>query len=131
MGLDMTLTVHLGSQTRTSSHIGQGNKITIKWKQANQIHGWFVKHIQDNKDNYKRYMVKRRQIRSLISICESVLQTPSKAEELLPSYQGFFFGTYGYDKNYFDQIRDTIDKLSMVIRETEGTHCSIYYEGRW
>lgn len=40
----------------------------------------------------------------LLKRCKQVLKDPSKAKELLPTMEGFFFGSTDYDKSYFDDV---------------------------
>lgn len=41
----------------------------------------------------------------LLNLCNQVLKDHSKAEELLPTMDGFFFGNTEYDKYYFNDVR--------------------------
>jgi len=121
--LTMQLTVHI-KKSEPNTHI-------VLWKQANQIHGWFVHHVQNDLDDCKKYMVKRKQLKQLLEVCEYSLRNKSKAIELLPSYQGFFFGTYDYGEEYYNQIRDTAEKIRHVLQITEGKFCSFVYKAVW
>ena len=51
----------------------------------------------------------------LLSRCNKVLKDHSKAEKLLPTMSGFFFGNTDYNSHYYDDVltvRDFIkDKL--------------------
>jgi hypothetical protein len=46
-----------------------------------------------------------------------VLEDPAKAPELLPTQEGFFFGSYEYDEYYLDDLRDTHDMLALELSE--------------
>jgi hypothetical protein len=134
MGLDIALRARSASLTmHLIVHIkkNEPNMRIITWEQANQIHGWFVQNVQNGVDDFKKYMVKRKQLKQLLEVCEYSLRDKSKAIELLPSYQGFFFGTYDYGEEYYDQIRDTAEKLRHILEITEGKFCSFVYKGVW
>lgn len=134
MGLDIAPTARSASLTMLLIvHIkkNEPNMHIITWKQANQIHGWFVQNVQNGVDDFKKYMVKRKQLKQLLEVCEYSLRDKSKAIELLPSYQGFFFGTYDYGEEYYDQIRNTAEKLRHILEITEGKFCSFVYKGVW
>lgn len=45
-------------------------------------------------------------IRDLIACCEEVIKDPSKADEILPTCSGFFFGSTEYDESYFKKVKD-------------------------
>lgn len=43
------------------------------WRKANQIHQWFVEHVQDGEDDCKSYYVSREQLEELLETVEKVL----------------------------------------------------------
>lgn len=43
------------------------------WRKANQIHGWFVRNVQEDEDNCAEYEVSREQLSELLKIVEQVL----------------------------------------------------------
>lgn len=44
-----------------------------------------------------------------------VISEPELLERLLPTQNGFFFGNTGYDQNYFQDIKDTINFLQKAL----------------
>ena len=75
--------------------------ITVKfeigyWRKANAIHNFFVEQVQGSNDNCETYYVPDDKIKELKHRCETVLADISKAEELLPTQGGFFFGDTDY-----------------------------------
>lgn len=119
MGLDMYLYGVKSSCWLHDYNIGNV-KITIEvgyWRKANQIHKWFVENIQEGTDNCATYYVDKSQLEELKTICEEVLKHPEKAEELLPTQVGFFFGATDYDEWYFNDIQDTIEICEWCLDE--------------
>lgn len=57
-----------------------------------------------------------------------VLSEPSIAHELLPTQEGFFFGSTGYDEWYLEDIKQTVEIMKKALASTEG---SIYYQSSW
>jgi len=78
------------------------------WRKANAIHRWFVENVQDGRDDCKPYFVSREQLTELKKICKEVLENKNKAPELLPTQDGFFFGSVEYDEWYYKDIENTI-----------------------
>lgn len=74
------------------------------WRKANAIHGWFVKNVQEDIDNCGDYPVSRDQLRELLDKVKEVRANPEKAEEILPTMQGVFFGDTSYGEWYFDDL---------------------------
>jgi hypothetical protein len=101
------------------------------WRKANQIHGWFVKHVQGGDDDCREYYVDRDQVRELLVTCQAVMQDRSKAEKLLPPTEGFFFGSDGIDEWYWQDIENTIDMLSYVLDNVDTSEWSLYYRSSW
>lgn len=94
------------------------------WRKANAIHGWFVEHVQDGKDECQRSFVSFEDLMKLKKTCEEVLKT-GKPEKLMPNV-GFFFGSYEIDEDYWQDLKDTIEILGKL---EEGA--DYYYQASW
>jgi len=97
------------------------------WRKANQIHKWFVDNIQEGNDDCKEYYVSEEKIKELHDLCTEIINDPKKAEELLPSHPGFFFGSYEYDEYYIKDLQHTIEILEPLLNSDD----SIYYSSSW
>ena len=100
------------------------------WRKANSIHYWFVQNVQNGDDDCKEYYVSREKLESLIGVCEEVLANPSKADDLLPIAQGFFFGSTKIDDWYWDDIKETIGTIRRLLSNTSD-ECEFYYASSW
>ena len=87
------------------------------WRKANQIHKWFVDHVQNGNDDCEEYRVTRDQLQLLLDNCKLVLINKEEAKTLLPRQEGFFFGSYEYDEYYWYDIQDTIEQLEKILKE--------------
>jgi len=101
------------------------------WRKANAIHAWFVKNVQDGKDECQESWVDRDHLQALIDTCKAVLKDTSKAAELLPSQSGFFFGSTEYDEWYFRDIEYTVERLEKVLSTPAFEDCDFYYWSSW
>ena len=108
------------------------------WRKANQIHGWFVREIQDGVDDCGSYHVPREKLVELLETIQKVLDgDKSVARELLPVTAGSFFGNYseddGYDQWYYKQLRYTEEMLEHILVEIEegNYEYDIYYHSSW
>lgn len=97
------------------------------WRKANQIHRWFVENVQYGEDDCHEYEVTREQLHELKKVCEEVKNNPEKAEELLPTQSGFFFGSTEYDEMYFYDINDTINQLNALFNIDEKYDYFVYH----
>ena len=100
------------------------------WRKANQIHRWFVENVQNGVDDCGEYSVGKSQLEKLLNECREVLNDHSKAEDLLPSAAGFFFGNTDYDEYYYDDLERTIVMLDKILGETNPNQ-DIYYSSSW
>ena len=100
------------------------------WRKANQIHRWFVDNVQNGVDNCGEYSVSKGELEELRNICTGVLNDHSKAEELLPSASGFFFGNTDYDEWYYNDVQHTIEIIDKIFSESDGNQ-DIYYSSSW
>lgn len=95
------------------------------WRKANAIHRWFV-DLNDGVDDCKPITVYGDKILELVDLCKQVLADHSKAQELLPSQEGFFFGSTDYDEWYYQDLQKTVDMLKDI-----DPNCSYIYEASW
>lgn len=132
------------------------------WRKANAIHNWFVNNIQNGKDDCGRYEVSKEKLKSLLKICEKVLENaimiqgkivngqtlvngkwediledglvvinPRICKDLLPTTEGFFFGSTNYDQFYIEDIKSTVLILREVLKDTDFNEYKIYYSSSW
>lgn len=50
---------------------------------------------------------------------------------MLPTMEGFFFGSTGYDQWYLADINYTITTLEKVVNETDFKHEIVMYSSSW
>ena len=93
------------------------------WRKANQIMRWFTRHPDWNEDK-QEVELSGKDISALVDLCKLVLADHSKAEQLLPTMEGFFFGGTDYDEYYFSNLKDTIDMLTNIDPTTYYTFSS-------
>lgn len=79
------------------------------WRKSNAVHDWFVKNVQEGKDDCGSYYVSREVLEELREICKKVIDDPELAKDLLPTTGGFFFGSTEYDEWYFNDIERTVN----------------------
>lgn len=102
------------------------------WRKANAIHKWFVDNVQNGEDDCGDYSVSREQLESLISICNKVLQNNDLAEKLLPPQSGFFFGSTEVDQYYFNDLHNTVEQLTKVLKNfPEESFWYFQYHSSW
>ena len=102
------------------------------WRKANAIHEWFVQNVQEGVDECQEAWVSREQLQELIDICKQVLENPKKAEELLPTRSGFFFGSTEYDEWYKQDLEYTVERLEKVLADPAFTKgVDFYYQSSW
>jgi hypothetical protein len=77
------------------------------WRKANAVHQWFVDNCQKGEDDCREAYVSREQLEELLGVVNEVLADHSKADELLPTQSGFFFGSTEYDEYYFGDLELT------------------------
>jgi len=98
------------------------------WRKANHIHKWFVDNIQEGGDDCKEYYVDIEKLEELKKLCEEVLADNDKAEDLLPTQSGFFFGGTEYDEDYFEELKNTIEIINKALQNKE---LDFYYTSSW
>lgn len=109
------------------------------WRKANAIHNWIVQNCADGVDECQDIFLTEEKISMLRDLCIKVLDNPQDSKNLLPTADGFFFGSQAYDEWYMDDIKYTKDLLDQVLaflsdrkkEETSGIYYSIFYRASW
>ena len=98
------------------------------WRKANAIHAWFVKNVQEGVDECEETYVTREHLKKLRDVCQRVLTNPKLTSEL-PTLDGFFFGSTGYDDDYMQDLKDTVEITTKCLDMDE--QFSFYYRSSW
>jgi hypothetical protein len=109
------------------------------WRKANHIHAWFVKHVQNGKDDCSQCsLVSKKKLIELRGICDLILglkKGPKRlaaSKEFLPTQSGFFFGGTEYDEGYYVDLEDTRKILNHVLADKwEAEGWQFYYQSSW
>ena len=113
------------------------------WRKANQIHNWFMQNCarRDEYDNpiddCRPIEITVDKLEELLDTCKKVLADHSLAKELLPTADGFFFGSTGYDDYYFGELEQTVEIIEPVLKfakhklEIKDYAWEVYYQASW
>jgi hypothetical protein len=102
------------------------------WRKANAIHKWFVDERADGVDECQPIWVNSGYLEELLELCNQVLADHSKADELLPTESGFFFGGTEYDEYYFQDLEYTQRRLTELIPLMKNSdNDSAVYQASW
>lgn len=102
------------------------------WRKANAIHRWILEHTGQAKDDCHKIYLSKRTVQALVDDCKAVLEDHNKAEELLPTQDGFFFGSTEYDEYYYEDLKNTVKMLEPELQEEhpiEGD--GFVYQASW
>jgi hypothetical protein len=103
----------------------------IYWRKENAIHNWFVKNAQNGEDNCAEYYVSREALKELADTCQKVLDKKELAHDLLPTSEGFFFGSTQYDEWYFEGLQKTETRITKYLRSPQFNEYDFYYQSSW
>jgi len=126
--LKQTLGTDVAFLTKRNPSISVEMKVG-QWRKSNQIHQYFVNNCQDGRDDCREYYVDRENLVELLDLCKQVLANKSKAEELLPTQDGFFFGDTEYDQWYYSDLTDTVEILENCLKMDDDWE--FYYDSSW
>lgn len=128
MGLDMFI-FSSDKESVTFNDMDTELKEEIYWRKVNAVHNWFVENVQNGIDDCEIYPVSKDKFEELFNICEEILNDYTKAEKLLPTRSGFFFGSTLYNDMYFDDLLYTRNKLGELLNKKDNKY--YYYWSSW
>ena len=101
------------------------------WRKANAIHGWIIEET-GAVDNCDPIHISKPLLIRLRDTCAEVLrvQTADYAQELLPPTNGFFFGSHEVDDWYWENIKETIERLNDII-DNSSEDQEFEYHASW
>lgn len=117
MGLDMSL-----------YSAKQNNDEIAYWRKFNALHQWFVENLE-GVDNCEYSPVSKEKLEELVKTLEELQKT--KNTELLPTQDGFFFGSTDYDERYWSHVEDTIQTLSEILKNFDFENDQLLYSANW
>ena len=68
-------------------------------------------------ENCSNIEIDKYQVEDLIEACKEVLANHDKASFLLPTQEGFFFGSTDYDDWYFDDVQNVKEKFEEILAD--------------
>lgn len=103
------------------------------WRKANHIHNWFVQNCQGSVDDGRSTYVSVEDLKNLYDACKKVMEfdAASAPNDILPTTEGFFFGSTDYDEYYYQNIKDTIEFLEKEMDADGKFNGDYYYEASW
>lgn len=124
MGLDM----YLMKRVRVNKDEDSVDTELVYWRKANAIHNFFTS-IKDQHESCESIEVTKDMLGMLLDRCTMVLEDRSRADELLPTTSGFFFGSTDYDEWYFKKLEDTIRDITPILSDGDIKDGDLYYFG--
>jgi hypothetical protein len=101
------------------------------WRKFNGLHGWFVENVQGGEDDCGEYRVPLEKLEELLETMKILRLNRGKEEvgkNLLPTQEGFFFGSTSYDEYYWGDVENTIEILEDCINDKDG---EFFYHSSW
>ena len=103
--------------------------VCVYWRKANQIHKWFVDNVQGGNDNCGEYYVSQNKLQELLDLVNRALAERNPA--LLSPQEGFFFGSTDIDEWYWQDLKNTKEKLERIFALPQLSDLSFYYSSSW
>lgn len=103
------------------------------WRKFNALHSWIVEKCADGVDDCREIYIPEEIIKEIVKNCEEILENNSKgkAEELMPTKSGFFFGSLDYDEYYFQDLEYTYNLFKKILDDGLTGEYDIIYNASW
>lgn len=77
------------------------------FRKFNALHGYFAKY--HDVDDIHEVELTEDIVKEIYSILDEICRNPEQSRELLPVYDGPFFGSFEYDRLYYSYVREARD----------------------
>ena len=127
MGLDINVTKIAKSMVKTNTNswkdyeklIDELNDIDCEnfeflayFRKVNFLFEFFSGYLNEEETTA---VITRGEMEELIEKCEFVLNNRDKASEILPTCDGFFFGSLDYDDYYFESVAKVLLSFQVIL----------------
>lgn len=163
MGLDQYIEIEVVHKTVNVEKryviTERSDETLVQFRKVNFIQKFFKDKYEV--PNNKHVCITKEDLQELADLCEQVMDKfeewdgakealdsddqvePPKhiqeyAEALLPTCEGFFFGSTDYDRWYFNDVKDVLKTVGKIIQEVEDTYevedaddYQLFYRARW
>lgn len=125
MGLDMYLMKRTKGEKESSEQVAY-------WRKANQVREWMVRNTgYSEKNNLEMHLLTREQLVKLLNDSKKVIESPELAETVMPTKDGYFFGSTEYDEEYLEELKNTVSMVTDVLTRTNFKEEEICYLEWW
>lgn len=139
MGLDMYIFRCQDYNLNNPEHKYENADKAAYWRKVNCVHAWFIRNYANEIDNCEPIDISLENLTDLKHLCIGLLHKcdPQEAEVYLPTQSGFFFGSTLYDEYYWDDLRDTLQQINLILefedlrKEAGFAPLKYFYQASW
>lgn len=102
------------------------------FRKFNALHSYIVENFAKGVDECQRIDIDKKQLKEMLDTLKNVKKT--NANIVLPTQEGFFFGSREYDEDYFIDIKEAITLFERVLKILENDtkyKWDFYYRASW
>lgn len=128
MGLDMYLfRLKREALDNPSYNVDEDGEEVMYWRKANAIHHWFTDGYENDNLEYLECEIDKLQI--LKKQCQEDIDNKDNPDHKknLVTASGFFWGSTEYDEWFYNDLQETVDKITELEQEHEEGDEYFYY----
>ena len=108
------------------------------WRKFNALHNYIVQNCADGVDNCQEIEISKDEMKEILEVLikvhnmkNTLLESGNteKLNDLFPTSKGFFFGSTEYDEYYFQDVKDTIELFTELLKEEKTDYFT--YQASW
>jgi hypothetical protein len=107
-----------------------GNDVAY-WRKFNALHSYLVKNLQEGNDDCQPSRnFTTEDVENILYILKQIKKNPVNAKLLMPTTEGFFFGSTQYDEYFMQDVKNAIKSFQEILEEVK-IGCKFYYQSSW
>lgn len=100
------------------------------FRKFNALHRYMC-NLDDGRDECQPIVLSKDTFKQLYDLLNDVNHNHSKAEDLLPTRSGFFFGGTDYNDYYFSDVTDAIKMCELFLKYFDFDKYDLVYQASW
>ena len=101
------------------------------FRKFNALHAYMVDTLANGVDECQEIEITKDDLLTLLDKLNKINNDRVEAANVLPTQDGFFFGSTNYDEYYFSDVKDAIEMCELFLKYFNFDKYDLIYQASW